>query len=130
MANPAEAQELVRVWLAYTWDLSAASAQHSQEQAIMYMTPECAMAYRQNIWTPEIAKQIQQSGLQTKFECSRLQAGAPQSDGAVVVFVEGTQTLSVPGKGDQVRPINYQYLIKSTADGLRVAGISEGGSQS
>jgi hypothetical protein len=130
MANPQDAINLVTQWLPLTWDLSAASVQHSQEQAIMYMTPECATAYRQNIWTPQIAQQIQQSGLQSKFECSKIQAGQPQADGSVVVFVEGTQTLSVPGKGEQPRQINYQYLVKTTVEGYRIAGISEGGAQS
>jgi hypothetical protein len=130
MANPQDAMELVKVWLPLTWDLSAASVQHSQEQAIMYMTPDCATAYRQNIWTPQIAQQIQQSGLQSTFECSKMQAGQPQADGSVVIFVEGTQTLSVPGKGQQPRQISYQYLVKTTAEGYRIAGISEGGAQS
>jgi hypothetical protein len=129
MANPQDAMELVKAWLPLTWDLSAGSVQHSQEQAIMYMTPECAIAYRQNIWTPQIAQQIQQSGLQSTFDCSKMQAGQPQADGSVVIFVEGTQTLSVPGKGQQPRQISYQYLVKTTAEGYRIAGISEGGSQ-
>lgn len=130
MANPQEAVELVRTWLVYTWDFNAGSAPRSQEQAIMYMTPECATAYRQNVWTADMAKQVQDAGLQSQFEASKLEAGQPQTDGSVVIFVEGKQTLSVPGKGTQEKPIAYQYLVKLTADGYRIAGISEGGSQS
>jgi hypothetical protein len=59
-----------------------------------------------------------------------MQAGQPQSDGSVVVFVDGLQTMSVPGKGEQQREIHYQYLVKTTVEGYRIAGISEGGPQS
>lgn len=130
VADPVAALSLVQQWLPLAWDLSAGSAQSSQENAILYMTPDCASAYRQNIWTKDIAKQIDQSGIKSSFTPSRVAAGTNQSDGSILVFVEGEQVLSVPGKGSRARQVKLQYLIKSTADGLRVAGISEGGQKS
>ncbi len=130
VVSASDALGLINAWLPLSWDLSAASAKNSQEKAIMYMTPECAQAYRQNIWTADIAQQITQSGLQTTFNANKVAAGQPQADGSIVIYVDGVQTLSVPGKGTEQRPIKYEYLVKLTADGLRIAGISEGGGQS
>jgi hypothetical protein len=126
-ADPATAVNLVQQWLPLVWDLSAGSAKASQEKAILYMTTECASAYRQNIWTPEIAQQIEQSGVKSSFKADKLYPGGNQSDGSVVVFVEGEQVLSVPSKGQKVRSVKLEYLVKKTPDGLRIAGISEGG---
>ena len=130
MVNATEAQNLVTTWLPLAWDLSAGSARNSQEKAIMYMTPDCAAAYKQNVWTPDVAKTIEDAGLQSKFEPQKISPGQPQSDGSIVVFVEGMQTMTVPGKGSQQKPKRLEYLIKSTPEGLRVAGISESGQQS
>jgi hypothetical protein len=130
MVNAAEAQTLITSWLPLAWDLSAGSARGSQEKAIMYMTPDCAAAYKQNVWTPDVAKTIEDAGLQSTFTAEKITPGQPQSDGSIVVFVEGTQVMTVPGKGTQQKPKRLEYLIKSTQEGLRVAGISESGQQS
>jgi hypothetical protein len=118
---------LVENWLPLAWDMSAGTAKQSQERAIQYMTTECALAYRQNVWTDEIAKQIEASGLQSSFRPTVVKAGEQQSDGSIVVDVEGQQVLRVPGKGDRVRTVKLEYLLKQTPDGIRIAGISENG---
>jgi hypothetical protein len=130
MVDASEAANLITSWLPLAWDLSAGSARGSQEKALMYMTPDCAAAYRQNVWTPDVAKTIEDAGLQSSFTADKIIPGQPQSDGSIVVFVEGTQVMSVPGKGTQQKPKRLEYLIKSTQEGLRVAGISEAGQQS
>lgn len=127
IADPIVAKTLIEQWLPLAWDLSAGSAADSQEKAIAYMTKECADAYRHNIWNPELAQQINEAGLHSSFQPSRIEAGDLQADGSVVIFVDGMQVLSVPGKGAQSRPVKLEYLIRQTADGLRIAGISEGG---
>jgi hypothetical protein len=130
VADPQAAATLLAEWLPVAWDLNAGSAAKSQEQAIQYMTPECATAYRQNVWNPDMQKRVQESGLQTSFTVSKVLPGQPQSDGSVVILVEGTQVLTVPGKGSREQPVKYEYLVKQTAEGLRIAGISEGGASS
>lgn len=125
--DPGTAQTLIQQWLPYAWDLSAGSAKNSQAQAMAYMTADCAVAYRQNIWTDDLAKQIEQSSLQSSFQLHALQTSAQQADGSVVVFVQGQQILTVPGKGQRTRPVNLKYLVKQTAEGIRIAGIEEGG---
>jgi hypothetical protein len=130
MTDPQAAVALLTEWLPLAWDLNAGSAGQSQEKAIMYMTPECATAYRQNVWNPDMVKRVQESGLQTTFTVIKMLPGQPQSDGSVVILVEGTQVLTVPGKGSREQPIKYEYLLKQTQDGLRIAGISEGGASS
>lgn len=128
MTDPTMAQTLVEQWLPLAWDLSAGSAQTSQENAIKYMTVECAAQYRQNIWTPEMAQQINQSGLQSQFKPSSIHASTNQADGSVVVFVEGEQMLAVPGKPQSGRHVKLEYLVKTDSDGsMKIAGFSEGG---
>ncbi len=127
MADPLNSLNLVQDWLPLAWDLSAGTASESQEKAIEYMTPECANAYKQNVWTPEIAQQINASGIKSTFSASRVAAGNNQSDGSVIITVEGKQVLNIPNKGSKTRSVKLEYLIKNTADGLRIAGISEGG---
>jgi hypothetical protein len=125
--DPTVATTFLEQWLPVAWDLSAGTAKNSQEKAILYMTPECATAYRQNIWTNDLSKQIEDSGLQSTFSPRKVAASQTQADGSVVIFVEGDQVLQVPGKGSQSRPVRLEYLVKTTSDGLRIAGISEGG---
>jgi hypothetical protein len=125
-ADPVTAMNLVEQWLPLAWDLSAGTAKASQEKAILYMTADCASAYRKNIWTPDIAKQIDESGIKSTFKARRVSAGNNQSDGSVVIFVEGEQVLAVPGKGSRSRQVKLEYLVRFTNDGLRIAGISEG----
>ena len=128
--DPQAAATLLNDWLPKAWDLNAGSATQSQETAIMYMTPECATAYRQNVWNPDMQKKVQDSGLQTTFTVQKMLPGQPQNDGSVVILVEGTQVLTVPGKGSREQPVKYEYLVKQTSEGLRIAGISEGGASS
>jgi len=118
---------LVETWLPLAWDMSAGSAKQSQERAIQYMTPECALAYRQNVWTEDISQQIEASGLRSSFRPTVVKANQAQADGSMVIQVEGQQTLSVPGKGDRVRAVKLEYLLKQTQEGIRIAGISENG---
>ncbi|MEZ4533828.1 MAG: hypothetical protein R3D26_02300 [Cyanobacteriota/Melainabacteria group bacterium] len=92
------------------------------------MTPECAHAYRQNIWTQDMAMQVEQSGLRSAFTASQVSVGAHNQDGTVVILVRGEQILDVPGKGQQARAVNVEYLVKNTSEGLRIAGISESNS--
>lgn len=127
LANPLLAKTLVEQWLPLAWDLSAGTAKASQERAMMAMTQECAVAYQKNIWTPDLAKQIDESGLQSAFKADNISGGDPLADGSVVVYVNGTQTLNVPGKGSSARPVKLEYMVKMTPEGMRIAGISEGG---
>ncbi len=126
LTDPQMAMTLIENWLPVVWDLSSATAQGSQEKAIQYMTPECASQYRQNIWTPEIAKQIQESGLQSSFTSKRVAAGQNQPDGSIVIYVEGEQILQVAGKPARARPVKMEYLVRKLPDGLRIAGIHDG----
>jgi len=129
MTDRLAAQSLVEQWLPLAWDLSAGTAPSSQEKAIGYMTPEAAAAYRQNVWTDQLASQIQQSGIQSQFKASTVEAQPNLNDGSVVVLVDGIQELAVPGKGSTRRQVRLEYLVKQTAEGLRIAGISERGGQ-
>lgn len=129
--NPADERQsldLINEWLPVAWDLSAGSASNSQEKFIQLMTPECAHAYRQNIWTQDMAMQVEQSGLRSAFTASHVTVGAHNQDGTVVILVRGEQILDVPGKGQQARAVNVEYLVKNTSEGLRIAGISESNS--
>ncbi len=123
--DPLAALNMVQEWLPLGWDLSAGTAADSQEKAIKYMTDECAQAYRQNVWTQDMARQINASGIKSSFSASRVAAGHMQSDGTIVITVEGKQVLDVPGKGSKVRQVKLEYLVKNTAYGLRIAGISD-----
>lgn len=128
--DPNSAKAFIEQWLPIAWDLSAGSARGNQEKAIAYMSPEVAAAYRQNVWTSEIEKQIDDSGVKSSFKPIQILAGHPQADGAVVVFVTGVQTLAVPNKGSSVRNVHLEYLVRLSKDGMRIVGISEGGQKS
>ncbi len=125
--DPTVARALIEQWLPLAWDLSAGTGKVSQQKAMAYMTPDCAAAYKANIWTDDLARQIDESGLKSTFQVSSIGAGELQPDGDVVVTVDGNQTLSVPGKGSTSRAVKLEYMIRQTPDGMRIAGISEGG---
>ena len=134
MAQPAiktdavTAQTLVEKWLPFAFDLSSGSAGDSQEKAIACMTPECAQSYRQNVWTPEVAQQISASGMKSSFRATKVIAGAHQTDGSIVITVEGEQILSPPDAASKQRNVKFEYLLKQTNDGMKICGISEAGS--
>lgn len=124
--DPFQAKLFIEQWLPVGWDLSAGTAKASQERAMTAMTPECQNAYRQNVWTPDVAKQIDECNLQSTFAATVVHAGNVQADGTVVVTVDGTQKLGVPGRGDQrVRQVKMEYMIKGTPEGVRICGISD-----
>ena len=125
--DPTVARTLIEQWLPLAWDLSAGTGKVSQDKAMAYMTPECAIAYKQNIWTEDLAKQIDESGLKSTFQASGISNGEVQPDGSVVIIVNGTQTLAVPDKGSTSRAVKLEYMVRQTAEGMRIAGISEGG---
>lgn len=112
-------------WLPRVWDLGAQSAAQSQEWAIAQMTPECAAAYRQNIWTGALAKQVSESGLQSSFTPSVVDVSENHRDGSVEVKVQGVQVLGAAA-GQKQRQIAVTYMLIQTPEGMRVAGISEG----
>lgn len=120
------AQQMIETWLGLGWDLSAGSAHESQNKAMQYMTPDCAAKYRENIWTPDLAKQIEEAGLQSRFIKTGIRLGETRQDGAVVVVVDGQHDLAVNGQIVKQRPVQVEYLVKSTKDGMRITGISEG----
>lgn len=126
--DPMQAKMFIESLLPMLWDLNAASAHQSQSQAMSHMTAECAGKYQQNIWTPQVAQQIQSAGIQSSFTAHDVQVGQTQADGSVVVTVTGSQTLSVPGKGGKSRPVKLEYLIKQFPEGMKVAGITDLGS--
>lgn len=121
------AQTLVEKWLPFAFDLSSGSANDSQEKAIACMTPECAQSYRQSVWTPEVAQQISASGIKSSFRAVKIIAGAHQTDGSVVITVEGEQILSPPDQPSKQRSVKFEYLLKQTNDGMKICGISEVG---
>lgn len=124
--DPINARTMMDTFLPCAWDLSAGTARESQQRALAYMTPECAQAYRQNIWTDAIAQKIDQSGVQSHFAPEGIDVGTLQSDGTLVVTVQGTQTLTVPGgQGGKSRRVKVEYLMKQFPEGLKIAGISE-----
>lgn len=125
MVDRSQAQMFMQNWLARVWDLNASTATASQDEAMKWMTPECANAYRQNIWTPELSKQVQESGLQSSFQPKDINVSDNLADGSVVVKVTGTQNL-IAAAGQKSKDVHLEYMLKQTADGIRVAGISEG----
>jgi len=131
MAQPAiktdaiTAQTLVEKWLPFAFDLSSQTANESQEKAIACMTPECAQSYRQNVWTPEVSSQIAASGMKSSFRATKVTAGAHQTDGSIVIIVEGEQILSPPDQASRQRNVKFEYLLKQTNDGMKICGISD-----
>lgn len=120
-----KARDLVVSFLPLAWDLSAYSARASQDRALSVMTDECRQAYTSNIWTPQIAAQIEQSGVQSSFDPKKIEPSPMKADGSVEVTVEGQQTLAVAGKGEKQRYVKVVYLVKQFPEGLKIAGISE-----
>lgn len=121
-----QARDFVVNFLPLAWDLSAYSARAHQDQALELMTAECKQAYTSHIWTPEIAQQIESSGVQSEFQPKKVEPTPMKSDGSVEVIVEGVQTLGVPGK-QKTRGVKVAYLVKQFPEGLKIAGISEVG---
>ncbi len=125
MVDRAAAQQFMQNWLPRVWDLNAQTAAANQEDAIKWMTPECAAAYRQNVWSQDMAAQVAQSSLQSEFHIKVMDVSNNLQDGSVVVKVVGTQVLKAPA-GQKTKDVNLEYMLSQTPAGVRVAGISGG----
>jgi hypothetical protein len=128
-ANPVDRAQIpnfMSTWLPRVWDLGAETASNAQEWAIAQMTPNCAAAYRHNIWTEALAKQVQGSGLQSAFVISTVEPGEAMQDGSCEVKVKGIQTLSAANGQQKQRVINVVYMVVQTPEGMKIAGISDG----
>ncbi|MBC8000524.1 MAG: hypothetical protein IAF58_21415 [Leptolyngbya sp.] len=123
--DPILAQTLVEKWLPFAFDLTAGSASGSQEKAIACMSAECAQSYRENVWTPDVAKTINESGIKSNFRATKITAGAHQTDGSLVITVEGEQILAIPDQPSKQRNVKFEYLLKQTPDGMKICGISD-----
>jgi hypothetical protein len=122
-----KATALVEGFLPLAWDFNAASAANSQQSAMSLMTPDCAQSYITNIWTPEMATTIANSGMKSKWNQRLVSARPNQADGSIEIVVEGEQELQLPGEPPKPRPVKFVYLVKKASDGtLKIAGISEG----
>lgn len=119
------AMSLIEAWIPFAWDLSAGTAKDSQVKAIAYMTEDCAHSYTQNVWTPEIAQKVDAAGVKSTFRATKIQAGAHQADGSIVIVVEGEQILNIPDSAPRHRNVKVEYLVKKTSQGPRICGISE-----
>lgn len=123
--SPLDATNMVSEFSHYAFDLNAHSARQSQERAIQqFMTPDCAQAYRQNIWKEETAQQVEQSGLQSEFHVDGISPGNLLGDGSIEVDLLGKQSLGV-GANRKTRDVKVRYLIKNLPDGPKIAGIQE-----
>ena len=128
LVDRAQATEFMQNWLPRVWDLSAQTAETNQEEAIKWMTSDCAAAYRQNIWSQDTAKAVSSSGLQSEFHLKTMDVSENLKDGSVVVKVQGVQLLKAPA-GQKSKDVNLEYMLRQTADGMRIAGISDAGTR-
>jgi hypothetical protein len=128
MVNRGQAVEFMQNWLPRVWDLNAQTADANQEEAIKWMTADCASAYRQNIWSPETAKQVAESGLRSEWRIKAMEVSDNLKDGSVVVKVKGTQVLMAPA-GQKSKDVDLEYMLKQTSNGMRIAGISDAGTR-
>jgi hypothetical protein len=124
MVDRAQVPNFMQTWLPRIWDLGATTADAAQEWAIGNMTPNCAAAYRANVWTPQLAKQVRESGLQSVFTISSVEPGENLADGSVEVKVRGIQIMSAANGQQKQRTVNVTYMVVQTPDGLKIAGIS------
>lgn len=124
MVDRAQVPNFMQTWLPRIWDLGATTAQAAQEWAIGQMTPNCAAAYRANVWTPQLAKQVTDSGLQSVFTISSVEPGENLADGSVEVKVKGIQVMSAANGQQKQRTVNVTYMVVQTPEGLKIAGIS------
>ncbi|MBS1990987.1 MAG: hypothetical protein JSS83_10745 [Cyanobacteria bacterium SZAS LIN-3] len=121
------AQSMVQGTLPLMWDFNSATANQSQEQAMTFMTQDCAQNYRLNVWTPEIAKSVGAAGMTSSFTPQMCQAITSEADGSVVVKVQGQQVLNLQGQPPKLKQVQMEYLVKRTPSGLKICGISESG---
>jgi hypothetical protein len=125
--DPKDAKDLIQQWLPLAWDLSAGTAAQDQDVAMRYMTPECAQSYRNTIWTPDLAKQIDEAGLRSSFDVNAISEPVIQGDGSAVIDVAGTQTITAANGQTSQRQVRLEYSLIDTPAGPRIASFKESG---
>lgn len=119
------AQDFVRNFVTYSFNMNSNAASASQAQAMAMMDSETANAYRNNVWTPELEELVTKSGLTSQFSISSISSGQQNPDGSIVIFMNGTQILNSPAAGQQQKPVSVEYRVQRTASGWRIVGIQE-----
>lgn len=120
------ARDLIHNFAPLSFDMSAATCDASQAQAIQMMTPEFANTYRATIWTPELSRLVKESGVQSSFTLRTVQALQANADGSIAVRISGTKLLTKMDGESQSNEVNMEYLCQKDTNGqFKVAGIKD-----
>lgn len=121
------AQDFVRNFVTYSFNMNSNAASASQAQAMAMMDSETAKAYRNNVWTPDLEQLVTTSNLTSQFNITSISSGQQNPDGSIVIFMNGTQILNSPASGQQQKPVSVEYLVQRGPSGWHIIGIQEKG---
>jgi hypothetical protein len=122
--TPDMAQKFVAWWIGRSMDYRAATATNSHNEAFAWMTPQAVKAFKESLWSPQIAAGITQGQVSAAFQAVSVQPQAINPDGSIVVTVLGTliiQEANNPTPASQ--QIVVDFLVKKDAAGYRIAGL-------
>jgi hypothetical protein len=122
--SPDMAQKFVAWWITKSMDYRAATATNSHNEAFAWMTPQAVKAFKESLWSPQIAAGITQGQVSAAFQAVSVQPQAINPDGSIVVTVLGTliiQEANNPTPASQ--QIVVDFLVKKDTNGYRIAGL-------
>jgi hypothetical protein len=122
--TPDMAQKFVAWWIGQSMDYRAATATNSHNKAFAWMTPQAVKAFKESLWSPQIAAGITQGQVSAAFQAVSIQPQAINPDGSIVVTVLGTliiQEANNPTPASQ--QIVVDFLVKKDTNGYRIAGL-------
>jgi hypothetical protein len=122
--TPLLAQQFVTWWISKSMDYRAATATNSHNEAFAWMTPQAVKAFKESLWSPQIAAGITQGQVSAAFQAISVQSQAINPDGSIVVTVLGTliiQEANNPTPASQ--QIVVDFLVKKDKGGCRIAGL-------
>lgn len=122
--TPDMAQKFVAWWISKSMDYAAPTATASHNEAFAWMTPQAVKAFKESLWSPQIAAGITQGQVSAAFQAVSVQPQAINPDGSIVVTVLGTlviQEANSPTPASQ--QIVVDFLVKKDNVGYRIAGL-------
>lgn len=118
--TPSLACDFVKWWLQQAMDYSLSTGKARHEEAMKWMLPPAAEAFKAQFWSDVVAQGVAQGAMTGAYQSSEISALALNPDGTVAVKAVGALVTQQAGFAPQTQSLNLQFLIGKTPSGVGI----------
>lgn len=118
--TPPLACQFVQWWLGPAMDYSPVNGKTRHEEAMKWMLPAAAEAFKAQFWTDVVSQGVSQGAMTGAYQPSDVTALALNPDGTVAVKAVGALVTQQAGFPPQSQSLTLHFLVGKNPDGVRV----------